>query len=323
MIGMSQSALSIAGPGKVEPPASPAVVRIRDLHKRYGDNHAVRGIDLDVHRGEIFAFLGPNGAGKTTTVEILEGYRGRDVGEVEVLGRDPRHATRQWRSQIGVVLQTCAVQPELTVGELLTLYGSYYPAPLSVEATLELVGLQAERDRRAGALSGGQQRRLDVGLALVGNPELLFLDEPTTGFDPSARHHTWEVIAGLRDIGKTVFLTTHYMDEAQALADRVAVIAKGCIVAEGTPADLGGRDRAKTTISFRLPEGFSASELPGLSGGDATVEGSHVELRTATPTRALAALTAWGAERGLELPELEARRPTLEEIYLRLTEGEP
>jgi len=296
------------------------VVRVRGLQKRYGEHRAVRGVDLDVPPGEIFAFLGPNGAGKTTTVEILEGYRPRDGGEVEVLGCDPRHATRAWRTQIGVVLQTCAVQAELTVNELLTLYGSYYPAPLSVEETLELVGLVDERDRRAGALSGGQQRRLDVGLALVGDPALLFLDEPTTGFDPSARHHTWQVIAGLREIGKTVFLTTHYMDEAQALADRVAVIVDGAIVAEGTPAELGGRDHAETTVSFRLPDGVEVSELPALEG-ELALEGSHVELHTSTPTRTLGSLTSWGLERGLELPELEARRPTLEEVYLRLTEG--
>jgi ABC-2 type transport system ATP-binding protein len=297
------------------------VLRVRDLRKRYGEQWAVAGVDLEIAPGEIFAFLGPNGAGKTTTVEILEGYRTRDGGEVTVLGRDPRHATRAWRARIGVVLQTCAVQPELTVGELLSLYGSYYPAPLSVEETLELVGLRDERDRRAGALSGGQQRRLDVGLALVGDPTLLFLDEPTTGFDPSARHHTWEVIAGLRDIGKTVFLTTHYMDEAQALADRVAVIARGRIVAEGPPDELGGRDREATRVSFVLPDGVAPDELPALDGARARMTGAHVELQTTAPTKTLAALTAWGVGRGIELPELEARRPTLEEIYLQLTEG--
>jgi ABC-2 type transport system ATP-binding protein len=195
------------------------VVRVRGLRKSYGDKEAVRGIDLEIRPGEIFTFLGPNGAGKTTTVEILEGYRARDSGEVEVLGHDPAAAVREWRSRIGVVLQTCDVWPELTVRESLALFASYYPAPLSVERTLELVGLKDDRDRRAGALSGGQKRRLDVGLALIGDPDLLFLDEPTTGFDPSARHHAWDVIAGLRDLGKTVFLTTHYMDEAETLAD--------------------------------------------------------------------------------------------------------
>jgi ABC-2 type transport system ATP-binding protein len=307
--------------GTVESGISPAVVRVRGLKKSYGGVQAVGGIDLDVHAGEIFAFLGPNGAGKTTTVEILEGYRSRDAGEIEVLGRDPREATRDWRALIGVVLQTCAVQPELTVSELLRLYGSYYPAPLSVDETLELVGLRADSDKRAGALSGGQQRRLDVGLALVGNPRLLFLDEPTIGFDPSARHHTWEVIAGLRDIGKTVFLTTHYMDEAQALADRVAIIAGGRIVADAATTELGGRERSVTLVTFLLPDGVSADELPPLAQAEVSVHGERVQVRTHAPTRVLATLAGWGVRRGVELPELEARRPSLEEIYLQLTGG--
>ena len=300
--------------------ATQSVLTVRGLRKSYDGRAAVDGIDLDVRRGEIFAFLGPNGAGKTTTVEILEGYRSRDGGEVEVLGADPRGAGRAWRSRIGVVLQTCAVQPELTVEELLRLYGGYYPKPLSVAETLELVGLAEERELRAGTLSGGQQRRLDVGLALVGDPELLFLDEPTTGFDPSARHHTWDVVAGLRDIGKTVFLTTHYMDEAQALADRVAVIARGRIVAEGTPEDLGGRDHAPTEVSFELPDGVTAGELPAVDGCKPVVHGGHVELQSTSPTADVARLSGWAWERGLELRELEVRRPTLEEIYLQLTE---
>ncbi len=303
------------------PEREQSVLRVRGLEKRYGDVEAVRGIDLDVHQGEIFAFLGPNGAGKTTTVEILEGYRARDGGQVEVLGRDPQQAARDWRARIGVVLQTCAVQKELTVEELLKLYGGYYPTPLGVDETLELVGLRDERRRRAGTLSGGQQRRLDVGLALVGNPTLLFLDEPTTGFDPSARHHTWEVISGLRDLGKTVFLTTHYMDEAQALADRVAIIVRGRIVAQGTTAELASRDRSGTTVSFQLPAGVGAGELPPIADGRLEALGSHVELHTSAPTETLATITGWAMERGHELPELEARRPSLEEIYLRLTES--
>jgi ABC-2 type transport system ATP-binding protein len=307
-----------AGAGGPSVTAEP-VISARGLRKRYGDSWAVKGIDLEVSAGEIVAFLGPNGAGKTTTVEILEGYRGRDGGEVAVLGRDPAESTRSWRAQIGVVLQTCAVQPELSVEELLRLYGGYYPAPLTVAETLQLVGLEEERGKRAGALSGGQQRRLDVGLALIGDPRLLFLDEPTTGFDPAARHHTWDVIAGLRDLGKTVFLTTHYMDEAQALADRVVVIARGEIVAEGTPADLGGRDKVATVISFYLPDGVPASELPVPAGTQTALVGSRVELHTATPTGTLAVLTSWARDRGLELEELEARPPSLEEIYLRLT----
>ena len=312
----SEQAATLAPRPEREP-----VIAVRGLQKRYGETEAVRGVDLAVGRGEIFAFLGPNGAGKTTTVEILEGYRRRDGGEVDVLGRDPRAPTRGWRSRIGVVLQTCAVQPELTVGELLSLYGGYYPQPLRVEETLELVGLRDERDRRAGSLSGGQQRRLDVGLALVGDPDLLFLDEPTTGFDPSARHHAWEVVAGLRDLGKTVFLTTHYMDEAQALADWVAVIARGQIVAEGTPDALGGRDHAATTVSFLLPPGLAPSALPRLAGAELLPSGDgRIELHTTQPTQLLASLTGWASEQGIELPELEARRPTLEEIYLDLTE---
>ena len=316
---MSALALARSSPAGAAAGAEPAV-RVRGLEKRYGSDYAVHGIDIEVGRGEIFAFLGPNGAGKTTTVEILEGYRKRDAGEVAVLGCDPREATREWRSRIGVVLQTCAVQPELTVAELLDLYGGYYPAPLGVQETLALVGLTEQRDRRAGALSGGQQRRLDVGLALVGNPELLFLDEPTTGFDPSARHHTWEVIEGLRELGKTVFLTTHYMEEAQALADRVAVIASGRIVAEGTPESLGGRDHAPSTISFEAPDGVDEALVEEITGTAAHRDGALVELQTGEPTRTLARLVGWAAARDLELAELEVRRPTLEEIYLELTE---
>ncbi|HYP55322.1 MAG TPA: ABC transporter ATP-binding protein, partial [Solirubrobacterales bacterium] len=232
--------------------ASEPVISVRGLRKRYGDLEAVRGIDLEVRRGEVFAFLGPNGAGKTTTVEVLEGYRERDGGEVNVLGEDPQRAGGEWRERIGIVLQTCRLDPYLTVRESLELYAGYYSSPRPIGETLEVVGLSEKAGARTGALSGGQQRRLDVGIALIGDPELLFLDEPTTGFDPSARRHTWETIAGLRDLGKTVFLTTHYMDEAQRLADRVAVIAAGRVVARGTPDDLGDRESLPTTVSYRL-----------------------------------------------------------------------
>jgi ABC-2 type transport system ATP-binding protein len=298
-----------------------SVISIRDLRKSYGDVEAVRGIGLEVQAGEVFAFLGPNGAGKTTTVEILEGYRSPDAGEISVLGEDPQHADRDWREQIGVVLQGCRLDPYLTVRESLALYAGYYRAPRSIEETIELVGLEGKADARAGGLSGGQQRRLDVGLALIGDPELLFLDEPTTGFDPSARRQAWETIAGLRDLGKTVFLTTHYMDEAQRLADRVAIISGGEIVAQGTPEDLGDRESRPATVSFRLPVGVAPAELPG---GVAVVNrGGSVSLSTTTPVRTLNELTGWALSRGVDLEGLEVTRPSLEDIYISLTsEGE-
>ena len=296
---------------------SEAVISVRDLSVSYGDVHAVRGIDLEVRRGEIFAFLGPNGAGKTTTVSTLEGYLDRDGGELSVLGSDPASADRAWRARIGFVLQECRMEPLLSVRETLDLYAGYYAAPRDVEETIGLVGLAAKADARAGALSGGQQRRLDVAVALIGDPELLFLDEPTTGFDPSARRQAWEVIGGLRDLGKTVFLTTHYMEEAQALADRVAVISAGRIVATGTPDDLGGRGEAPTVISFDPP----GQGLDGLLDDAWTFESGRHVLRTTTPVPDLQRLTSRALERGVELPMLEVRRPSLEDVYLELTGG--
>jgi ABC-2 type transport system ATP-binding protein len=299
------------------------VIRVQGLHKSYGELEAVRGIDLEVAGREVFAFLGPNGAGKTTIVEILEGYRQRSAGEVTVLGADPADPPSQWRQRIGIVLQECNLQPELTVRESLELYAGYYTAPRSVAETIELVGLEQAANQRAGRLSGGQQRRLDVALALVGDPELLFLDEPTTGFDPSARRQAWEMIASLRGLGKTVFLTTHYMEEAQALADRVAIIAGGEIVAEGAPDELGGRSGAASSISFRLPAGVAAADLPGdvlrAIGGAGTANG-EVQLRTEDPVAILNALTGWALARDLKLDGLEVRRPSLEDVYLELTE---
>jgi len=296
------------------------VIRVRGLAKSYGDLEAVRGIDLDVRRGEVFAFLGPNGAGKTTTTEILEGYRKRTGGHVTVLGEDPERAGRSWRERVGMVLQTLNPDPYLTVRESLELFAGYYRSARPVEDVIELIGLGDRADVRARELSGGQQRRLDVGMALVGDPELLFLDEPTTGFDPSARRHAWEMIAGLRDLGKTVFLTTHYMDEAQRLADRVAIIARGRIVATGTPEDLGDRESEPARISFRLPEGIGPGDVPAPAP---EVGNGAVAFLSEEPTRDLNRLTAWALDRGVALEGLEVRRPSLEDVYLRLTGEEP
>jgi ABC-2 type transport system ATP-binding protein len=277
-------------------------ISISGLRMSYGENEAVRGIELEVVRGEIFAFLGPNGAGKTTTVEILEGYRKRTGGEVSVLGEDPETAGRSWRDRIGIVLQSNSLDPYLTVRESIELYAGYFSHPRSVEEVIDLVGLREKADDRARKLSGGQQRRLDVGMALVGDPELLFLDEPTTGFDPSARRQFWDVIESLRDLGKTIFLTTHYMDEAQRLADRVTIIAAGRIVAQGTPGDIGEREKAAATIRNR------------------TAAGDEVTTETLDPVRELNRLTGEALERGEELDGLEVTRPSLEDVYLDLTQ---
>ena len=298
---------------------SEIVISARGLRKAYSSIEAVRGIDLEIARGEVFAFLGPNGAGKTTTVEVLEGYRERSGGEVSVLGLDPSRADRAWRERVGIVLQECRMEPKLTVRETLSMYAGYYARPREVGETIELVGLAGKADERAERLSGGQQRRLDVGVALIGDAELLFLDEPTTGFDPSARRQFWEVVSGLRELGKTVFLTTHYMDEAQALADRVAVIAGGEIVGEGPPEELGGRGQAASEVSFVLPDGTDRAELPGAVSESVARGNGRLLLRTAEPTAVLNELTGWALERGLELRGLEVHRPSLEDVYLELT----
>jgi len=299
---------------------SEPVISVTGLRKSYGDFEAVRGLDLEVQSGEVFAFLGPNGAGKTTTTEILEGYRERSAGTVSVLGRDPGEADGEWREQIGIVLQQCRMRPELTVRETLELYGGYYRAPLSVSETIAHVGLAEKAETRAGRLSWGQLRRLDVGVALIGAPDLLFLDEPTTGFDPSARRQAWDVIAGLRELGKTVFLTTHYMDEAQRLADRGAIIAGGRIVAEGRPDELGARDERPAEISFRLPEGVGPDEIPGELSFESRPEGIVV-CRSRAAVADLHRITGWALDRGIELDSLEVHRPTLEDMYLELTAG--
>ena len=303
----------------------PPVISVRGLRKSYGDFEAVRGIDLEVSGREIFAFLGPNGAGKTTTVEILEGYRERSAGEVKVLGVDPAHSDHEWRQHIGIVLQDSRMHPELTVRESIELFAGYYHAPRGVDETVELVGLTDKADDRVARLSGGQQRRLDVGLALIGDPELLFLDEPTTGFDPAARRRAWEVIASLRDLGQTIFLTTHYMEEAQELADRVAIISGGRIVAEGSPDELTHRDQRGATIRFRLPDGVTAAELPGglTPDADGIAVNGDVQIRAEDPVRALHELTAWALARSVPLTELEVRQPDLEDVYLELTADAP
>jgi len=307
-------------PGGQGQDSRPAVIEVRGLRKSYDGVEAVAGIDLEVRAGEIFAFLGPNGAGKTTTVEILEGYRRRTGGDVAVLGADPARAGRDWRARIGVVLQESEPEAELTAEECLSLYAGYYPDPRPVAETLDLVGLTDHRTARCGQMSGGQRRRLDVALALIGDPELIFLDEPTTGFDPAARKSAWDVIAGLRDLGKTIFLTTHYMEEAERLADRIAVLAAGRIVAEGTAATLGGRDTEAAVISFTLPPGVSAADLPPAVAACVTRSaGGHVEADARSPLRLVGVLDAWAQARGIDLPDLDVHRPTLEDVYLQLT----
>jgi ABC-2 type transport system ATP-binding protein len=294
-----------------------SAIEARGLVMRYGDREVLHGIDLTVPQGMVVGFLGPNGAGKTTTVEILEGYRRRAAGHATVLGMDPASGGRELRERIGIVLQETGHNPELSVRETVRQFAGYYRRPRPVDEVVELVGLEEAADRRVRALSGGQRRRLDVGLALVGDPELVFLDEPTTGFDPAARRQAWEVIGGLRELGKTILLTTHYMDEAQALADRVAIIAAGRIVAEGTPADLAAAQRG-TEIRFTLPAAAVPAELPPVSGEVAT-RGRTVEISTGDPTHDLLALTGWAAGRGAALDDLTVTRPSLEDIYLTLT----
>ena len=291
------------------------VISVRGLRKRYGDLDAVAGIDLEVSRGEIFAFLGPNGAGKTTTVEILEGFRERSDGDVRVIGTDPARAGSEWRNRVGTVLQESAPEPGLTVRECMQLYAGYYDAPRDIDETIALVGLSGKEETLGEQLSGGQRRRLDVALGLIGDPELIFLDEPTTGFDPSARRAAWGVIEGLRELGKTVFLTTHYMDEAENLADRIAVIAAGRIVAEGTPQSLGGRAAMAVRISFTLPPGVAVTELPL----PATADNGRIAVESERPLTAVGTLAEWANGRGIDLPDLDVRKPSLEDVYLQLT----
>jgi ABC-2 type transport system ATP-binding protein len=297
-----------------------SAVIIRGLHKRYGELEAVAGIDLTIQRGEVFALLGPNGAGKTTTVEILEGHRRRSAGEVSVLGVDPETGGRALRERIGIVTQESGASLELTVDETIELYSAAYPRRLPVAEVVDLVGLEDSREARVRTLSGGQRRRLDLALAVAGDPDLLFLDEPTTGFDPSARRRSWSLVDKLRSLGKTILLTTHYMDEAQNLADRVAVITHGRIVAEGAPGMLAGRTNGAARVRFRLPADVSRDEIPLPPGVDVALDHGLVSFRTDTPTRALTPLMDWAGERGEELEELTVTRPSLEDVYLELTQ---
>ncbi len=293
-----------------------SAVIIENLYKHYGPVHAVDGVSLTVDKGEVFALLGPNGAGKTTLIEILEGYRRRDGGSVSVLGFDPATGGRAYRERIGIVLQEAGFEEEFTVIELVRLFSGFYPHGRDPGEVIDQVGLADKRDARVRTLSGGQRRRLDLALGLVGRPELLFLDEPTTGFDPSARQRAWELIDGLRSLGTTILLTTHYMDEAQHLADRVAVLREGRLVAVGPPETLGGaRD---SVLSFRLPDGTAVADLPALTG-EITAHGTAMAVRTEHPAHDMHALTGWALERGVELTSLTLTRPTLEDVYLELT----
>ncbi len=298
-----------------------ASIVVEGLTKRYGQNTAVDDVSFHVDTGEVFALLGPNGAGKTSTIEMLEGFRSRDAGQVSVLGMDPsdKACQRTLRERLGVVLQDLAVEPFLTVEEVLARSASYFPDPLDVGEVIRSIGLQDKTTARVKSLSGGQQRRLDLGLGIIGNPELLFLDEPTTGFDPSARRGAWEVVRNLVRQGTTVVLTTHYMDEAEALADRLAVIADGRIVASGTPDSIGGRARSSATIRFRLPGNLGPADLPGgLPPAEMDRSGAIV-LTADDEVGVVHRLTGWAIEAGITLEGLTVVRLTLEDIYLRLT----
>lgn len=298
-------------------------IAVRDLRKTYAGVEAVRGVSFDVAPGEVFCLLGPNGAGKTSIVEILEGYRRRDGGDASVLGLDPAQNPRELRERVGIVLQECGVQGELTVAELIEMYGRYHGRRRAVDEVISLVELEEKRDTRAKALSGGQRRRLDLALALVGDPDLIFLDEPTTGFDPAARRHAWATIRSLCDLGKTVFLTTHYMDEAQYLASRVAVMRAGEIIALGPPEELGGRDGRPAEIRFALPAAWSLGDLPEVPSAERQLEKDRVLILTTEPVRATQRITTWALEHDVALGHFSVTQPSLEDIYLELTADDP
>jgi ABC-2 type transport system ATP-binding protein len=318
----ASTALTATGNGAAPDLSHETAVAVRDLRKAYGRTDALRGVTFEVRRGEIFALLGPNGAGKTTVIEILEGYRRRTSGDARVLGADPGRPTRSWRERIGLVLQECELDPNLTVRETVRLFSSFYPEPSQVEETIELAGLAGVGDTRVGQLSGGQRRRVDVAVGIVGNPELVFLDEPTTGFDPTARRGAWTMIDGLRGLGKTILLTTHYMDEAQRLADRIGILREGELVAIGSVEEIGAGLRADALIRFRLPDGFAPHDIAGEAALPVEMEGDLVTIRAADPQAALYRLTSWATHEGVHLAGLEVTRPSLEEMFLELTAKE-
>ena len=294
-------------------------VEVRELRKSYGEVEAVRGVSFEVARGEVFCLLGPNGAGKTSIVEILEGYRTRTHGEVRVLGMNPARGERELHERVGIVLQESGVQSDLTVRELIEMYGRYHLRRRPVGEVIELVELGEKADVRARQLSGGQKRRLDLALALVGDPDLIFLDEPTTGFDPGARRQAWSTIRSLCDLGKTVFLTTHYMDEAQHLANRVAVMNAGQIIAIGQPEELGGRDLRPAEIRFSLPAQWSLGDLPDIPCEQRSLDGNRVIVLTKQPVVAAQRITTWALDHDVDLGHFSVNQPTLEDIYLELT----
>ncbi|HET8979635.1 MAG TPA: ABC transporter ATP-binding protein [Solirubrobacteraceae bacterium] len=295
-----------------------AAITVRDLYKSYGSLEVLHGISFDVEDGEVFALLGPNGAGKTTTLEILEGHRRRSAGLVTVLGHDPQSGSRRLHERVGIVLQSAGLDGELSVWETVSMYAGWYPRSLAVSDVIDRVGLQTKRRARVKTLSGGQRRRLDLAVALVGDPELIFLDEPTTGFDPEARREAWSLVEDLRGLGRTILLTSHYMDEVQHLADRAVILAQGQIVAHGRPDRLGTTS-AYTVISFALPEAGLREKLPGLLRRQARSRGGQFVIRTDDPTHTLLTLCGWATEHGVALRALEVTRPSLEDVYLEVT----
>lgn len=295
-----------------------AAISVEDLRKSYGDTQRIHGITFDVRPGEILGFLGTNGAGKTTTIEILEGYRSRNGGQVSVLGVDPAHATRSWRNRIGLVLQECELDPVYTVRETIAIFARCFSRPTDVDATIAAVGLADKATERVGRLSGGQKRRLDVGIGLVGDPEILFLDEPTTGLDPLARRDMWSLIERLRRVGKTIFLTTHYMDEAQHLADRIIILRAGEIAAQGTPEELSASLGYHTEVTFDSFEGIDLSRLSSVIGRPITLSGPSVRFDTDDIQAALRSLLDWAQAEQAPLANLQAIRPSLDDVFVRI-----